>query len=112
MLPWYGGKIGFMANEDRKKERAFAFAFVRSLFPVCAACHLYLYSLDGDLIQGSRIRLVLGCVISPLRQHAESHNLGQTLFGSPVEKSIFCAVPHQYALLLTANMRIARVLVS
>ena len=78
MLPWYGGKIGFMANEDRKKERAFAFAFVRSLFPVCAACHLYLYSLDGDLI----------------------------------EKSIFCAVPHQYALLLTANMRIARVLVS
>ena len=27
------------------------------------------------LVQGSRIRLVLGCVISPLRQHAESRNL-------------------------------------
>ena len=35
-------------------------------------------------VQGSRIRLVLGCVISPLRQHAESRKLGQTLFGSPV----------------------------
>ena len=35
-------------------------------------------------VQGSRIRLVLGCVISPLRQHAESRNLGQTLFGSSV----------------------------
>ena len=38
------------------------------------------------LIQGSRIRLVLGCVISPLRQYAESRNLGQTLFGSPVRR--------------------------
>ena len=36
-------------------------------------------------LQGSQIRLVLGCVISPLRQHAESRNLGQTLFGSPVK---------------------------
>ena len=26
-------------------------------------------------LQGSRIRLVLGCMISPLRQHAESRNL-------------------------------------
>ena len=42
-------------------------------------------SQDGRWsLQGSRIRLVLGCVISPLRQHAESRNLGQTLFGSPV----------------------------
>ena len=37
-------------------------------------------------VQGSRIRLVLGCVISPLRQHEESRNLGQTLFGSPVKR--------------------------
>ena len=40
--------------------------------------------MDQPPIQGSRIRLVLGCVISPLRQHTESRNLGQTLFGSPV----------------------------
>ena len=36
-------------------------------------------------LQGSRIILVLGCVISPLRQHPELRNLGQTLFGSPVQ---------------------------
>ena len=40
-------------------------------------------------VQGSPIRLVLGSVISPLRQHAESRNLGQTLFGSPVFVSNF-----------------------
>ena len=32
--------------------------------------------------------LVLGCVILPLRQHAESRNLGQTLFGSPVQSCV------------------------
>ena len=47
-------------------------------------------SLD---IQGSQIRLVLGCVTSPLRQHAESRNLGQTLFGSLVP--VFWANPVQ-----------------
>ena len=46
------------------------------------------------LIQGSRIRLVLGCVISPPRQYAESRNLGQTLFWSPVGK---CSLKHNWS---------------
>ena len=60
-------------------------------------CHRRCSRRGAACVQGSRIRLVLGCVISPLRQHAESRNLGQTLFGSPVEEiRPVCVCVHTY----------------
>ena len=53
-------------------------------------CDKFGYSASGEqcsayIVQGSRIRFVLGCVIPRAGAVARSRNLGQTLFGSPVE---------------------------
>ena len=44
----------------------------------------YVEELQQNVLQGSRIRFVLGCVIPRAGAVARSRNLGQALFGSPV----------------------------
>ena len=59
--------------------------------------HWYLliwqWALTLGILQGSRIRCVLGCVIPRAGAVARSLNLGQALFGSPVEALTFKAFP-------------------
>ena len=45
---------------------------------------LELHCANLGLLQGARIRFVLGCVIARAGAVARSRNLGQALFGSPV----------------------------